>query len=76
LDILEGVESLLEKSLLRQEEGVGREPRLVMLETVHEYAREKLQESGEAEQIRRVHAEYFLALAEEAELRLQGAGQQ
>jgi predicted ATPase len=38
VDVLEGVESLLEKSLLRQEEGVGGEPRFLMLETVHEYA--------------------------------------
>ena len=75
LDALEGVESLLEKSLLRQEEGVGGEPRFVMLETVHEYAREKLKESGEAEEIKRAHAEYFLALAEEAEPELKGPDQ-
>ena len=74
-DILEGVESLAEKSLLRQEEGAGGEPRFVMLETVHEYAREKLEESGEAEKMKRVHAEYFLALADEAEPRLRGAAQ-
>jgi predicted ATPase len=68
LDALEGVESLVEKSLLRQEEGSGgAAPRFVMLETVHEYAREKLQESGEAEEVKKHHAEYFLALAEEGE---------
>ena len=61
VDALDGVESLVDKSLLREE---GVEPRFVMLETVHEYAREKLQESGEAEGIRRRHAEYFLSLAE------------
>jgi predicted ATPase/class 3 adenylate cyclase len=72
LDVLEGLESLLEKSLLRQEEGPGGEPRFVMLETVHEYASEKLGESGEAEEVRRRHAEHFLALADEAEPRLQG----
>jgi predicted ATPase/class 3 adenylate cyclase len=72
LDILEGVESLLEKNLLRQEEGVGGEPRFVMLETVHEYAREKLQESGEDLEIKKLHAEFFLALAEDAEPRLRG----
>ena len=38
-----------------------------MLETIHEFAREKLRESEESEDIRRLHAEYFLALAEEAE---------
>ena len=67
MDALEGVSSLLDKSLLRQEEGPGGEPRFVMLETIHEYAREKLQASGEAEEVRRLHAEYFLAVAEEAE---------
>ena len=72
LDVLEVLESLLEKSLLRQEEGPGGEPRFVMLETIHEYASEKLGESAEAEEIRRRHAEHFLALAEEAEPRLRG----
>jgi len=72
LEALEGVESLLEKSLLRQEEGVEREPRFVMLETVHEYAREKLQESGEEQEIKRAHAQYFLALAEEGESEVRG----
>jgi predicted ATPase/class 3 adenylate cyclase len=72
LETLEGVESLLEKSLLRQEEGVEREPRFVMLETVHEYAREKLQESGEEQEIKRAHAQYFLALAEEGESEVRG----
>jgi tetratricopeptide (TPR) repeat protein len=75
LDALEGVESLLEKSLLRREEGVGGESRFVMLETIHEYAREKLQESSEAEEIKRVHAQYFLTLAEEAYPESKGANQ-
>src|SRR5918993_663236 len=67
VDAFEGASSLLEKSLVGQEEGTGGEPRLVMVETIREYARERLEESGEAESIRRAHAEYFLALAEEAE---------
>jgi predicted ATPase/Tfp pilus assembly protein PilF len=75
LEALEGVESLLEKSLLRQEERPGGEPRFVMLETVHEYAREKLDESGEEQEIKRAHAEYFLELAEEAEPELKGPDQ-
>jgi predicted ATPase/class 3 adenylate cyclase len=53
LDIFAGVESLLEKSLIRQEEGPEDEPRFVMLETIHEFAREKLQESGEAVETKR-----------------------
>jgi predicted ATPase/class 3 adenylate cyclase len=68
VDVLDGVESLVEKSLLRQEEGPEGEPRFVMLETIHEFAREKLEESGEAEEIRSLHAQYFLALSEEAEI--------
>src|SRR5215210_2798582 len=75
VDAFEGVSSLLDKSLLRQEEGPEGDPRFVMLETIHEYAREKLQESGEAEEIGRAHAEYFLAMAEEAEPELTGSDQ-
>jgi predicted ATPase/class 3 adenylate cyclase len=75
MDALEGISSLLDKSLLRQQEGPEGEPRFVMLETIHEYAREMLQASGEAEEVRRLHAEYFLALAEEAEPELSGADQ-
>jgi predicted ATPase/Tfp pilus assembly protein PilF len=75
MDTFEGISSLLDKSLLRQEEGPNEEPRFVMLETIHEYAREKLGESGEAEEIKRVHAQYFLTLAEEAYPELKGAKQ-
>jgi tetratricopeptide (TPR) repeat protein len=45
-----------------------------MLEPVRQYARERLEESGEAQATKRAHAEYFLALAEEAEPRLWGPG--
>ena len=75
LDVFGAVESLLEKSLIRQEEGPEDEPRFVMLETIHEYAREKLQESGEAEEFKRLHADYFLVLAEEAEPEFVGPDQ-
>jgi tetratricopeptide (TPR) repeat protein len=76
IDVFDGVSSLVDNSLLRQEEGIiGGEPRFVMLETVHEYARERLEQSGEAEATKRAHAEYFLALAEEAEPELKGTRQ-
>jgi predicted ATPase/class 3 adenylate cyclase len=75
VDAFEGISSLLDKSLLRQEEGPNGEPRFVMLETVHEFAREKLGKSGEAEEIKRVHAQYFLTLAEEAPPELRGPNQ-
>jgi predicted ATPase/class 3 adenylate cyclase len=75
VDAFEGVSSLLDKSLIRQEEGPNGEPRFVMLETVHEFAREKLGQSAEAEEIKRIHAQYFLTLAEEAYPELKGANQ-
>ena len=46
-----------------------------MLESIRQYAREKLEESGEAEEVRDRHATFFLALAEEAEPQLAGPGQ-
>ena len=75
VDTFDGVSSLLDKSLIRQEEGPNGEPRFVMLETVHEFAREKLGQSTEAEEIKRVHAQYFLTLAEEAYPELRGPDQ-
>jgi predicted ATPase len=81
IEVLDGVQSLLDKSLLQQRVG-GRgggggdgEPRFWMLETIHEYSREKLGESGEAEALYREHAQYFLRLVEEAEPHLRGARQ-
>lgn len=59
--------SLDEKSLLNQEEFNG-EPRFTMLETVREYALERLAESGEEEAVRGNHAEFFLKLAEQVDL--------
>ena len=60
------LQSLLDKSLLRKRESeLG--PRYWMLETIREYAAERLEESGEADELRRRHAEHFLTLAEEAE---------
>src|SRR5215212_8988240 len=75
-DVFEGASSLLDKSLLRQEEGTGGEPRFVMLETIHEFANAKLEESGEAAELRRLHSEYFLTLSEEAEPELKGPEQE
>ncbi|MDQ5852217.1 MAG: adenylate/guanylate cyclase domain-containing protein, partial [Chloroflexota bacterium] len=66
VDMLEGVASLVDKSLLRQVEGPEGEPRFVMLETIHEYARERLAARGDGEAVRQRHAAYCLHLAEEA----------
>jgi predicted ATPase len=72
--VLDGVASLIDKSLLQQTEQEGEEPRLAMLETIREYGRECLEALGEAEVIQHAHAAYYLALAEETEPRLTGAG--
>jgi len=74
-DVLDVVESLADKSLLRRVADQGGEPRFYMLETIHEYAWERLVESGEAEAFQQRHAEYFLALAEKAEPGLRGPEQ-
>ena len=60
------LQSLLDKNLVRRRDS-DHAPRYWMLETIREYAAERLGESGEAEDLRRRHAEYFVALAEEAE---------
>jgi predicted ATPase/class 3 adenylate cyclase len=74
MSVFDGVASLVEKSLLRQDEGPG-EPRFLMLETIREYALDRLEQSGEGELLRQRHAHYFLALAEEAEPEILGADQ-
>ena len=73
LDVLDGAGALVDKSLLRAQEGPGGEPRLAMLQTIQEYAAERLAESGEAAALRRAHAAHFLTLAEAAEAQLTGA---
>jgi predicted ATPase/class 3 adenylate cyclase len=71
-DVLDGLQSLTEQSLLRVGDDDERDPRFAMLATIREYALERLGESPEAEAIRRRHAEAYLALAEEAAPHLLG----
>jgi predicted ATPase len=66
IDVFNGLASLVDKSLVQQKENNG-EPRFVMLEMIQEYAGERLEASGEAEIVRRRHAETFVAMAEGAE---------
>jgi predicted ATPase/class 3 adenylate cyclase len=75
LAVVDCIASLLDQSLLRREGGPDGEPRFVMLETIREYALERLKASGETEVLRRRHAECFLALAETAELWFHGPDQ-
>jgi predicted ATPase/serine/threonine protein kinase len=65
LDLLDGMASMVDKSLLQQIEQANAEPRFVMLETIREYAREKLETSQEEARTKRAHAAYCLVLAEE-----------
>jgi predicted ATPase/class 3 adenylate cyclase/Tfp pilus assembly protein PilF len=73
--ILDGLAALVDKSLLRQLEGRDGAPRFVMLETIREYALERLVARGEEAALRQRHAAYYLALAERAQPLLHGAEQ-
>lgn len=76
IDVLDGVTSLLAKNLLQQRAGSDGESRFWMLETIHEYSREKLQEIGEWEALATQHALYFMSLAEESEPHMRGGARQ
>jgi DNA-binding CsgD family transcriptional regulator/tetratricopeptide (TPR) repeat protein len=71
--VLDLLTNLVDKSLVVVHH--GQETRYRMLETIREYAREKLLASGEVGRIRARHLAYYLQLAEEAEVRLRGADQ-
>lgn len=73
-DVFQALTGLLDNSLVRDEATFG-EPRYRMLETVREYALEKLDEDVEAGRVRHRHAEAFVALAERAESELAGPAQ-
>ncbi len=75
MDVMQGLASLLDKSLLQREEMFEEEPRFTMLELIREYAEEKLDESGRSAKIRERHANFFLTLAEEARPMLRGSEQ-
>ena len=62
VSVIDGVGSLVDKSLLRREPGLGGVPRYLMLETVREFGLELLEEAGEGEPARDAHAAYFAAL--------------
>ena len=74
LGVLDGLSSLVDKSMLRREERDG-ETRFVMLETIREFALDAVVVSGEEAEVRRRHANQFLALAEQAEPELLGPRQ-
>jgi predicted ATPase/DNA-binding CsgD family transcriptional regulator len=71
-NVLSLLESLHNKSLVDKIEGLDGEPRFIMLETIHQYAHEKLLHSGELDDLQSRHANYFVELAERAEPELSG----
>jgi predicted ATPase len=72
-DVLNGMQSLLDKSLVRQLDDPAGEPRFAMLDTVREYAFERLQASSEFEELRRRHAMYYVRHAEASKPATDGA---
>jgi non-specific serine/threonine protein kinase len=74
-DVLDALLRLVEKSLVIAEAGRGEVERYRLLETLREYARERLAASGEDAAAHNRHARYFLALAETAEPELYGPQQ-
>lgn len=67
LDTFESLAGLADQSLLRHQEGEHGEPRFAMLETIREFAAEQLAVAGDVTDFRRLHANYFLSVAEAAE---------
>jgi predicted ATPase len=64
-DVLNELEDLSNNSLLKQAEALDGDLRFDMLETIREYALERLNESGESDRVRQAHAQYFLDLVEQ-----------
>ena len=65
LDVLDGMASMVDKSLAQQVEQPDAEARFFSLSTIREYALERLAESHDEAATRRAHAAYYLVLAEE-----------
>jgi len=75
VEVLELLSGLVRKSMVTADRRGGEETRYTLLETVRQYAREKLQASGEGERLRARHLDYFLQLSQEAEPELKGPEQ-
>lgn len=75
VDVIADLSSLVDKSLLRQEEQPDGQPRFFMLETIREFASECLVAAGEEAEARRAHAKFFLTFVEAAAPHLRGPDQ-
>jgi predicted ATPase/class 3 adenylate cyclase len=74
-ELVDGLMALTDQSLLKVEEAVDGEPRFRLLDTIREFAAERLAERGEMAAIEDRHGEWFLALAERAATEISGAAQ-
>jgi predicted ATPase/class 3 adenylate cyclase len=74
-EIIDVLTSLVDKSMVTVEKSPGKEPRYTFLESVWDYGREKLAESGEFEALRKRHLEYYLKMAVDAAPELLGPRQ-
>jgi predicted ATPase/class 3 adenylate cyclase len=66
-DVLEMLAQLVNKSLVVVDKDGSESTRYHLLETIRQYARDKLLEAGEAFEVRTIHSQYFLQMAEAAE---------
>ncbi len=73
-DPLEVAAGLLDVSLITVTEGADGEPRVSMLETIRDYALERLQETGDLDDARRRHARHYAGVAERADEQLRSSG--
>ncbi len=73
IDVIDGLTSLIDKCLIYQITETDGEQRFMLLVTLHDYAKDRLADSPEAQAMHRRHANYYLTLAEEAEIQLVGS---
>jgi hypothetical protein len=73
IDLFEGLSSLVDQNLIQRVDHAEADPRFAMLETIREYAIERLAESGDESAARRAHAAYCIVLAEEGNPELSSA---
>jgi predicted ATPase/class 3 adenylate cyclase len=73
LEVFAGVETLLETNLMRKVDSASEEPRFDMLQTIREYAIEKLMEAGDQSELQRAHAQHFSQQAEKMGAHIYGS---
>jgi predicted ATPase len=74
-DVVAGIATLVDNSLVRRRHGRAGEPRFELLRTIRTFALTRLASGAEADEVRRRHAEHYLSLAEAAEPQLRGPEQ-